>query len=75
MVSLGGYLSAAEYGTPYLQKPALHRQCDSGRTISSSVKPAYRRKKKSLHASEQERPRCDREGEKPEQPYIWVQCK
>ena len=36
-------------------------------------KAGYRRKKKSLHASEQERPRCDREEEKLERPYIWVQ--
>ena len=35
----------------------------------------YRREKKSLHASEQERPRCDREEEKLERPYIWVPCK
>ena len=38
-------------------------------------KAGYRRKKKSLHASEQERPRCGREEEKLERPYIWVQCK
>ena len=38
-------------------------------------KAGYRRKKKSLHASEQERPRCDREEEKLERSYIWVQCK
>lgn len=33
-------------------------------------KAGYRRKKKSLHASEQERPRCGREEEKLERPYI-----
>ena len=38
-------------------------------------KAGYRRKKKSLHASEQERPRCGREEEKLERPYIWVPCK
>lgn len=38
-------------------------------------KAGYRRKKKSLHASEQERPRCGREEEKLERPYMWVQCK
>ena len=36
-------------------------------------KAGYRRKKKSLHASEQERPRCGREEEKPERPYVWIQ--
>ena len=38
-------------------------------------KAGYRRKKKSLHASEQERPRCGREEEKLERPYIWIQGK
>lgn len=38
-------------------------------------KAGYRRKKKSLHASEQDRPRCGREEEKLERPYIWVPCK
>lgn len=36
-------------------------------------KEGYRRKKKSLHASEQERPRCGKEAERLERPYIWVQ--
>ena len=38
-------------------------------------KAGYRRKKKSLHASEQERPRCGREEEKLERSYIWIQRK
>ena len=33
----------------------------------------YRRKKKSLHASEQERPRCGAEEKRLERPYIWIQ--
>ena len=36
-------------------------------------KQGYRRKKKSLHAAEQERPRCGKEAERLERPYIWVQ--
>ena len=36
-------------------------------------KAGYRRKKKSLHASEQERPRYGREEEKLERPYVWIQ--
>ena len=36
-------------------------------------KQGYRRKKKSLHASEQERPRCGKETERLARPYIWVQ--
>ena len=38
-------------------------------------KAGYRRKKKSLHASEQERPRCGREEEKLERLYVWIQGK
>ena len=38
-------------------------------------KAEYYRKKKSLHASEQERPRCGREEEKLERPYVWIQGK
>ena len=38
-------------------------------------KAGYRRKKKSLHASEQVRPRCGREEEKLERPYVWIQGK
>ena len=38
-------------------------------------KRGYRRKKKSLHASEQERPRCSRKTEKLVRPYIWIQSK
>lgn len=36
-------------------------------------KQGYRRKKKSLHATEQERPRCGKEVERLERSYIWVQ--
>lgn len=35
----------------------------------------YRREKKSLHASEQERPRCGAEEKRLERPYIWIQGK
>jgi len=35
----------------------------------------YRRKKKSLHASEQEHPRCGAEEKRLERPYIWIQGK
>ena len=35
----------------------------------------YHRKKKSLHASEQERPRCGAEEKRLERPYIWIQGK
>ena len=38
-------------------------------------KAGYRRKKKSLHASEQERPRCGTEEKRLERPYIWIQGK
>ena len=38
-------------------------------------KAGCRRKKKSLHASEQERPRCGKEEEKLERPYVWIQGK
>ena len=38
-------------------------------------KQGYRRKKKSLHASEQERPRCSRKTEEVVRPYIWIQSK
>ena len=38
-------------------------------------KQGYRRKKKSLHSSEQERPRCSRKTEKLVRPYIWIQSK
>ena len=38
-------------------------------------KQGYRRKKKSLHASEQERPRCSRKTKKLVGPYIWIQSK
>ena len=48
----------------------------SNETVRKTVRQlGYHRKKKSLHASEQERPRCGREEEKLERPYIWVQCK
>ena len=35
----------------------------------------YHRKKKSLYASEQERPRCGTEKKKLEWPYLWIQGK
>ena len=38
-------------------------------------KAGYRRKKKSLHASEQERPRCGSEEKRLERPYVWIQGK
>ncbi len=38
-------------------------------------KQEYRRKKKSLHASEQERPRCGEQEKSMERHYIWVQSK
>ena len=38
-------------------------------------KQGYRRKKKSLHASEQERPRCGSEEKRVERRYLWVQSK
>ena len=48
----------------------------SNETVRKTVRQlGYRRKKKSLHASEQGRPRCGREAEKLERPYIWVQGK
>mgnify|MGYP002521008305 FL=1 len=48
----------------------------SNETVRKTVRQlGYRRKKKSLHASEQNRPRCGREAEKLERPYIWVQGK
>ena len=36
-------------------------------------KAGYRRKKKSLHTSEQEHPRCGAEEKRLERPYIWIQ--
>ena len=48
----------------------------SNETVRKTVRQlGYRRKKKSLHASEQERPRCGREEKSLERPYIWVQGK
>ena len=38
-------------------------------------KQGYRRKKKSLHASEQERPRCGSQEKRVERRYLWVQRK
>lgn len=38
-------------------------------------KQGYRRKKKSLHASEQERPRCGGEEKRVERPYVRIQSK
>lgn len=54
---------------------ALHLTV-SNETVRKTVRQlGYRRKKKSLHASDQERPRCGREKEKLERPYIWIQGK
>ena len=39
------------------------------------LKAGYRRKKRALHASEQERPRCGAEEKRLERPYIWIQGK
>lgn len=48
----------------------------SNETVRKTVRQlGYRRKKKSLHASEQKRPRCGREEEKLERPYVWIQGK
>ena len=48
----------------------------SNETVRKTVRQlGYRRKKKSLHASEQNRPRCGREEKSLERPYIWVQGK
>lgn len=49
-----------------------HRQI-SVNVSPKSQKQGYHRKKKSLHATEQERPRCGKEEGKLERPYIWVQ--
>ena len=38
-------------------------------------KAGYRRKKKSLHASEQERSQCGTEEKELERPYVWIQGK
>ena len=48
----------------------------SNETVRKAVRQlGYRRKKKSLHASEQERPRCGAKEKKLERPYIWIQGK
>ena len=48
----------------------------SNETVRKTVRQlGYRRKKKSLHASEQERPRCNAEEKRLERPYIWIQGK
>lgn len=48
----------------------------SNETVRKTVRQlGYRRKKKSLHASEQERPRCDAEEKRLERPYVWIQGK
>ena len=48
----------------------------SNETVRKTVRQlGYRRKKKSLHASEQERPRCGREEKRLERPYVWIQGK
>ena len=54
---------------------ALHLTV-SNKTVRKTVRQlGYRRKKKSLHASEQERLRCGAEEKKLERPYIWIQSK
>ena len=48
----------------------------SNETVRKTVRQlGYRRKKKSLHASEQERPRCSAEEKRLERPYSWIQGK
>ena len=48
----------------------------SNETVRKTVRQlGYRRKKKSLHASEQERPRCGSEEKRLERLYIWIQGK
>ena len=48
----------------------------SNETVRKTVRQlGYRRKKKSLHASEQERPRCSAEEKRLERPYNWIQGK
>ena len=48
----------------------------SNETVRKTVRQlGYRRKKKSLHASEQERPRCGSEEKRLERSYIWIQGK
>lgn len=48
----------------------------SSETVRKTVRQlGYRRKKKSLHASEQERPRCGIEEKELERPYVWIQGK
>ena len=45
----------------------------SNETVRKTVRQlGYRRKKKSLHASEQERPRCGREEKRLERSYVWI---
>ena len=54
---------------------ALHLTV-SNETVRKTVRQlGYRRKKKSLHASEQERLRYGAEEKKLERPYIWIQSK
>ena len=48
----------------------------SNETVRKTVRQlGYRRKKKFLHASEQERPRCGTEEKRLEKPYVWIQGK
>ena len=48
----------------------------SNETVRKTVrKLGYRRKKKSLHASERERSRCGTEKERLERSCVWVRCK
>lgn len=51
----------------------LNRPVSIGTVWRFLKKQGYHRKKKTLHASEQERPRCGEETKRMELPYIWVQ--
>ena len=47
----------------------------TGKTIAEEkLKEGYSYKKKSLHASEQERPRCTGETPLMERDYVWHKC-
>lgn len=48
----------------------------SNETVRKTVRQlGYRRRKKSLHASEQERSRCGTEEKRLERPYVWIRGK
>ena len=56
-----------------IEKLQLHV---SDETVRKAIlKLGYVYKKKSLHASEQERPRCGTEEKRLERPYVWIQGK